>query len=326
VGSKLQALAALAAAVLLGGGGALAGFLAAGTAGAVITGVAATLAGVPAGYVPVFLDRARQRREAQARAASALGAVGEPQAADPGAGPFIWSVPTRNAAFTGRDEELEKLRDQLADAGTAVVLPVALHGLGGVGKTQVALEYAHRYMVGYDLVWWVSAEHRELVITRLAELAGRLGLRAGDNVAEAAQSAVDALRRGVPYRSWLLIFDNADVPEELEPYLPGGSGHVVVTSRNPVWSRVAEPVEIDVFARAESIEHLRRRLLTLSDADANMVADKLGDLPLAIEQAAAWLAETGTSAAAYVEELGTQLTRVLALGQPGDYAQPVAAT
>jgi len=249
-----------------------------------------------------------------------------PEPRFPRAIPPVWNVPTRNAAFTGRNDVLEKLREQLASSSQAVVLPLALYGLGGVGKTQVALEYAHRYMADYDVVWWISAEQRELVNPALAELASKLGIRVGDSVTEAAQAAREALRRGAPHSHWLLIFDNADDPEEIAPFLPGGPGHVLITSRNPIWSRVAEPVEIDVFSRAESIEHLQRRVPTLPTADANLVAEKLGDLPLAIEQAGAWLAETGTTAASYVRELDSQLTSVLELSQPAEYPVPVAAT
>ncbi len=244
----------------------------------------------------------------------------------PRAIPPVWNVPARNASFTGRSEVLEKLREQLASSSRAVVVPLALHGLGGVGKTQVVLEYAWRYMPDYDVVWWVSAEQRELINPTLADLAAKLGIRVGDNVAEAAQAARETLRLGMPYSQWLLIFDNADTPDELRPFLPGGPGHVLITSRNPIWSQVAEPVEIDVFSRAESKEHLQRRVPGLSDEDALMVADKLGDLPLAIEQAGAWLAETGTPPATYVQDLDTQLTSVLELSQPTDYPVPVAAT
>ena len=240
--------------------------------------------------------------------------------------PPVWNVPTRNATFTGRNDVLEKLREQLVGSSTAVVLPLALYGYGGVGKTQVALEYAHRYMADYDIVWWVPSEQPELVSPAFADLASRLSIRVGENIAEAAQAAQEALRRGTPYPRWLLIFDNADEPASLETFFPGGTGHVLVTSRNPAWSRVAEPVEIDVFTRQESLEHLQRRVAALSDEDAIMVAEALGDLPLAIEQAGAWLAETGTSAAEYVEQISKQSAVVLALSQPIDYPTPVAVT
>jgi len=240
--------------------------------------------------------------------------------------PPVWNVPTRNATFTGRNDVLEKLREQLVGSNTAVVLPLALYGYGGVGKTQVALEYAHRYMADYDIVWWVPSEQPELVSPAFAELASRLSIRVGESFAEAAQAAHEALRRGTPYGRWLLIFDNADEPASLEPYFPSGSGHVLVTSRNPAWSRVAEPVEIDVFTRQESLEHLQRRVPALGDQEAMMVAEALGDLPLAIEQAGAWLAETGTPAAEYVEQLTKRSAAVLALSQPSDYPTPVAVT
>jgi tetratricopeptide (TPR) repeat protein len=240
--------------------------------------------------------------------------------------PPVWQIPNRNASFTGRGDELERLRDQLIGGSTAVVLPVALYGLGGVGKTQLALEYAHRYMADYDVIWWVSAEQRELINPALADLAPHLNVRAGDSFSDTAQAVRDALRRGAPYSHWLLIFDNADEPADLQPYFPGGPGHVLVTSRNIAWSDVAESIEVDVFARAESVEHLRRKVPVLTEADARLVADALGDLPLAIEQAGAWLATTGMTVAEYVEALKTQFTQILDLGQPDNYPVPVAAT
>jgi hypothetical protein len=240
--------------------------------------------------------------------------------------PPVWHVPNRNASFTGRSEELVRLRDELIGSSRAVVLPVALYGLGGVGKTQVALEYAYRYMADYDVVWWVPAEQRELINPALAELAPSLNVRAGDSFSDTAQAVREALRRGAPYSRWLLIFDNADEPADLEPYFPGGPGHVLVTSRNNAWSRVAQSVQVDVFARSESVEHLRRWVSTLSEGDAVLVAEALGDLPLAIEQAGAWLATTGMTVAEYVERLRTQFTQILDLGQPENYPEPVAAT
>jgi MinD-like ATPase involved in chromosome partitioning or flagellar assembly/tetratricopeptide (TPR) repeat protein len=243
-----------------------------------------------------------------------------------GANPAIWNVGTRNARFTGRSSVLEELRTQLLGGSQAIVLPQALHGLGGVGKTQVALEYAHRFKADYDLVWWISAEQPDLIRTALAELAGRLGFQVRESVADAAESARDALRRGNPSPRWLLIFDNAGDPKEIEGYIPGGDGHVVITSRNQAWSRVAAPLEVDVFTSVESVDYLVRRVRGLTPEEALEIGIELGFLPLAIEQAAAWLEVTGVPAHRYLEMLTTQTADVLDLDAPADYPVPVART
>jgi tetratricopeptide (TPR) repeat protein len=291
---------------------------------------------------PPFSDRAMvdltRRDEAQAidELLKALGyppklpvqlsGVSPRQPRYPRTNPPIWQVPARNVVFTGRVEVLEQLHDRLAGTSMAVVAPMALHGLGGVGKTQVALEYAHRYMADYDLVWWIPAEQDELINAALAPMAPKLGVRSRDSIPETAQAVREVLRLGRPYDRWLLIFDNADNPNEVKNFFPGGPGHVIVTTRNPAWSVVAEPLEIDVFSRDESLDLLRRRVAGLSVAEATQVAEMLGDLPLAVEQASAWLAETGMSAAEYVERLENQLVAAMDLSQPDDYPTTVAAT
>ncbi|MEU1214133.1 FxSxx-COOH system tetratricopeptide repeat protein [Streptomyces sp. NPDC005791] len=257
-----------------------------------------------------------------------LGDGASPGPRFPGTVPRIWNAPPRNPGFTGRSLVLERMRDQLG-GGMAVVLPQpqTLYGLGGVGKTQVALEYVHRFMADYDLVWWISSEQTDDVIAGLAELAVRLGAQGGDDMAAASQEAVDLLRRGVPSDRWLLVFDNADDPERLRRYFPqGGSGHILVTSRNQAWSQHGDALPVDVFLREESIEHLQRRAPGLSEEDAAQVATAVGDLPLAVEQAAAWIAETATPIDTYLEQLARQAPEVLALNQPAGYPQPVAAT
>jgi len=254
-------------------------------------------------------------------------APGGPRFPGGGANPVIWNVGARNARFTGRGSVLEDLRTQLLSGSQAVVVPQALYGLGGVGKTQVALEYAHRFKADYDLVWWISAEQPDLINNALADLAGRLGFPVGESVGDAAQAGRDRLRRGDPYERWLLVFDNAGDPKELEAYLPGGDGHVLITSRNQAWSRVAEPLEVDVFTATESADHLMRRVPGLSAEHARKISAALGYLPLAVEQAAALLEQTGTPPDTYLERLEKKTAEALAaLDAPPDYPASVAST
>ncbi|MFC4035702.1 FxSxx-COOH system tetratricopeptide repeat protein [Streptomyces polygonati] len=241
----------------------------------------------------------------------------------PGAEPPVWSVPVRNAAFTGRDDMLESLRQRLAESGTATLL----HGMGGVGKTQLATEYAHRYQGNYDVVWWIESEFGDLALRQYAELAAHLDVAERDSISATADAVRDALRRGTKYDRWLLIFDNATTPESIERLLVNRpSGHVVITTRNEGWAQIAARVEVEVFTRAESVEHLSHRVSAISAEEADAVAEALGDLPLAIDQAAAWFNETGQEAAEYLRQLERQLADLVPGPATDAYPLQVAAT
>ncbi|MEU1397246.1 FxSxx-COOH system tetratricopeptide repeat protein [Micromonospora zamorensis] len=283
--------------------------------------------------VPVDLVGATQE-EAASRLLEALDHPARPATDPEGAGqrrrfpgnePPVWRVPLpRNVQFVGRSRLLEEMRDWLSSA-EARHTPLALHGLGGVGKSQIALEYAYRFRAEYDVVWWISAQQPSVMRLALASLADRLADKAdtplGGNVAERVQWVLDALRRGDPFRRWLLVLDNADDPAELHDLMPQGPGHVLVTTRNHVWARHARNFEVGAFDRAESTALLRRRIPRLPLADAEMVADRLGDLPLAVEQAGAWLATTGESAVQYLQRLRRYLPGMLSDELPTDYQQ-----
>ncbi|MEV7997326.1 SAV_2336 N-terminal domain-related protein, partial [Streptomyces sp. NPDC086077] len=173
--------------------------------------------------------------------------------------PRVWgNLPPRNPNFTGRTELLELL-DQRLREGTTTVLPEAIHGMGGVGKTQLAIEYAYRHQAEFDIVWWIPAERPGQIGQALVELAQRLGLVTTTEANIAGPAVREALREGRPYARWLLIFDNADNPEQVRHYFPqGGSGTILVTSRNRRWGQVGGSLEVDVFTREESTELLRR--------------------------------------------------------------------
>ncbi|MBX6748153.1 MAG: tetratricopeptide repeat protein [Micromonosporaceae bacterium] len=235
--------------------------------------------------------------------------------------PRTWSVPARNLGFVGRDRLLTDLRERLTAGSRAVVQ--ALHGWGGVGKTQLAIEYAHRFAREYDFVGWLDSQRPELIDDQAATIAVTAGIVSADTpTREAALRLKERLRA---QSGWLLIFDNAEKPDDIRDWLPGGEGHVIITSRHRAWHGLAAAVEVDVFTRGESIEFLREQA-GLDEADADSLAQALGDLPLAIAQAAGYLVSTGVTPLRYQTMLAEHAARVLQHGTPTGYPAPLAAS
>jgi tetratricopeptide (TPR) repeat protein len=219
----------------------------------------------------------------------------------PAAMPDVWGVvPRRNTRFTGREALFNEAYQllQSAESGAGVV---TLHGMSGVGKTQMAAEYAHRFGSEYDVVWWVNAEKRVTYRRQLAELAPKLGLQTGQEYGERLRAVRDSLRRGEPYSRWLLILDGADEPDQIWDLVPTGPGHVIITSRNPEWSEHnSKLLEIPVYARDESVAFIRRRAPRLTESDADQLAEALEDLPLLLDQTAGWLNDSDLSVEQYI--------------------------
>jgi hypothetical protein len=242
----------------------------------------------------------------------------------PGQRPAVFEVPAQNPHFTGRNDLLQALRAHLAKNTTgAVVQAGVVHGLGGVGKTQLAVEYAHRYAADYDLVWWIRAEQPAAISGRLAQLARRLGLPELPSLDEQVGAVFDALGQR---DRWLLVYDNALTAADLTGLRPpAGGGHVLVTSRNPAWSGVAATVRVEVFSRDQAVGFLAKRTGSGDQAALRRLAGMLGDLPLALEQAAAYLEETAIGVGEYLDLLADR-PELFALGQPATTEQTIATT
>ncbi|MEV4657081.1 FxSxx-COOH system tetratricopeptide repeat protein [Micromonospora sp. NPDC049301] len=225
-------------------------------------------------------------------------------------------LPARHPNFTGRASALRRLRAALTSGGTASVH--ALHGMGGVGKTQMSIEYAYRHQDRYRFIGFIDAERPEILMSQFVAMAGELGINELQ-----PDRVVGAVYRLLAQRGrWLLIFDNGEEPADLVRFLPSGraarTGHVIVTTRRAGWRARGSTVDVDLFDRAESVDLLVQRVPGLTDALADRIAELLGDLPLALEQAAAFLERTATPPEEYVRLLALRLDQMLGHGTVAD--------
>lgn len=256
--------------------------------------------------------------------------------------PTIWNIPyPRNPFFLGRDDELAQLRHYL-QAGQAAALsqPQAISGLGGIGKTQLALEYAYQYHQDYQIVLWAHAGSTETLVSSYVAIASLLQLP--ERETKERDIIVQAVRAWLQFhRGWLLILDNADelalIPDFLPPSL---GGHLLLTTRAVATGRLAHRLAIESFLPEQGASFLLRRSALLGpDADlshassseqeqALQISQELGGLPLALDQAGAYLEETGTSLADYWQIYQQSRAELLHRrgGLVADHPNPVGTT
>jgi hypothetical protein len=200
---------------------------------------------------------------------------------------------------------------------------VALYGLAGAGKTSVAVEYAYRHLAEVGMAWQFAAEDATVLAAGFGELAAQLGVRGlGDTRNPVASVCAVLARFAVP---WLLIFDNAADSASVAAFLPpAGPGRVLITSQNPHWP--SQPLEVPVLDPDVAAGFLVSRTGELDHQAAWDLADMLGGLPLALEQAAAYIQASGGNLAGYPAMFRQRRAELLDRGEPIGYSKTVAST
>ena len=247
-----------------------------------------------------------------------------------------------NPFFTGRQEILERLQKVLLTEGTvALAQPQAITGLGGIGKTQAALAYACAHRERYQAVLWVTAESKESLVSGFVAIAGLLGLSEKD--AQDQRLAVAAVHRWLESEEgWLLVLDNADDLKMVQAFIPDHpKGHLVLTTRARATGGLAQALEVDKMSEEDGALLLLRRAKMLptqaaldkasppTREQAKALCRALDGLPLALDQAGAFIEETGCGLAGYLELYRTRGDQLLAeRGQahPEDHPASVATT
>src|SRR5579863_1445322 len=253
----------------------------------------------------------------------------------------LWDVPyERNPIFSDRDKDFQHLDEIFMGKKTVLTRPQAVSGLGGIGKTQLAVEYAYRHRDNYKAILWASADSRETLVSDFVKIATLLKFPKKNT--ENQTHAVNAVKYWLEHNDgWLLIFDNADDPTIVKDFIPSTNrGHILLTTRMQTMGRMAQPIGIEEMEPEDGALFLLRRVNIIernapidsaSDEDrleAQKISEILGGLPLALDQAGAYIEETGCSLSDYLERYEKRNSHLLKRRgeDPSDHPEPVSVT
>jgi len=246
------------------------------------------------------------------------------------------NVPMQNRFFIGRKIYIDKLHEALKSVGAAALSqPQAISGYGGIGKTETAIKYAHKYKDEYKDIFWVNADSTESLISGFVNIAGLLNLSVKDNKEQ--ELAVDAVKHWLETDSgWLLIFDNADNPKLVKNFIPLlPKGHIILTSRAQIFSDlgIMDPIKMDEMSPDESKEFLlirtgrNKHQLEQIEIDAiEQLGKELDHFPLALEQAGAYIHEKSSTFNDYLISYRKRGIELLEKTKSDRYQKTVATT
>jgi len=234
----------------------------------------------------------------------------------------IFDLPIkRNLFFTGREEILEDIRENL-ESGHETALTQAIKGLGGIGKTQIAVEYAYRSRGFYDAILWIDAESEASLNKSVLEIADLIGLEKDTNDLEIRKKAVQKWLLGSS--NFLLILDNIEKMELYDEFVPAGArGHILITTRLQTTGNVQKIDASEmgeegvlfllrrsrIITKEQTVEEAPKEIFTI----AEKINETLGGLAVALEQAGAYAQETGTSLSNYLNLLESNSKKILSL-------------
>lgn len=236
----------------------------------------------------------------------------------------IFHVPhDRNPFFTGREDILEQIHEAFQNGFKGSRTPVALSGLGGVGKTQIAIEYAYSHQEEYSVVFWVKAESRDVLASDFVTIAGLLTLPEKD--VQDQSSIIRAVKSWLEANSdWLLLLDNVEDLDMIREFLPESStGHVLLTTRGYTMSGKAQRIKLEPMEPQEGSLLLLRRAdiiarnsnldsaLEVDRTQAEEIVQVMDGLPLGLDQAGAYIEETACGLSGYTELFHTHQKELL---------------